>query len=301
MEAVRQRRRAGRADREGRSAARQVRVRRGRGPEGRGSRQGGARAPRHPGALEERGRSAARPGPGALASLPAGRRSGPGPAARVLLAPQRGAQGQSREEARADRPRRGDRRLHRLDQDRRRAEEAAGRMAAGRPGAAPGHQDHLETVPRRLRPVLHPAERRSRRTQGNLVGQPRRARRRSAPAPRSSPTSKEWDRAASEIRRLQTEWKSDRSGPAQQVRSGLAALPHRVRHVLRSLQAARRDRAGVEAGRSRTAGRRARGARAGRRQRHERRRSGHAARAGRGRCAAAGTSPRRWCATAPTR
>ncbi len=52
----------------------------------------------------------------------------------------------------------------------------------------------------------------------------------------------------------------DRPGAPQQVRGDLAALPHRVRHVLRALQAPRRDRARSQARRSRSAGRRARGA-----------------------------------------
>ena len=51
-----------------------------------------------------------------------------------------------------------------------------------------------------------------------------------------------------------------RTGAAQQVGGHLAALPRRRRHLLRSLQAARRDRARGQAGRSRGAHRRARSA-----------------------------------------
>ena len=69
-----------------------------------------------------------------------------------------------------------------------------------------------------------------------------------------------------------------RSAGTSPKRSGSASL--RVRHVLRSLQAARRDRARVQAGRSRTARRRAGGARAGGRQRHEWSRPVEPARAG---------------------
>ena len=51
-----------------------------------------------------------------------------------------------------------------------------------------------------------------------------------------------------------------RPGPPQQVRGDLEAVPHRVRHLLRPLQAPRRDRARDQTGGSRSAGRRARSA-----------------------------------------
>ena len=54
-------------------------------------------------------------------------------------------------------------------------------------------------------------------------------------------SSREWDKAAAEIRRLQADWKTIGPGAPQQVGGRLAAIPHRLRHVLRSLQAARRD------------------------------------------------------------
>ena len=83
-----------------------------------------------------------------------------------------------------------------------------------------------------------------------------------------------------------------RPGAPQQVGGRLAALPHRLRHVLRSLQAARRDRARAEAGRPRSSSspswRRCRRRTAGGDQRH---RSPSAACSNRcGRCAPAGTS-----------
>ena len=60
--------------------------------------------------------------------------------------------------------------------------------------------------------------------------------------------SREWDKAASELRRLQAEWKT--IGPVRRTKSevALAALPDRRGPVLRSLQAARRDRDRVAAG-----------------------------------------------------
>ncbi len=63
-------------------------------------------------------------------------------------------------------------RVDRLDQDRRRAEEAAGRVAGDRTRAAPGHAGDMEAVPRGVRHVLHAPQRRSGRAQGNLGGQP---------------------------------------------------------------------------------------------------------------------------------
>ena len=98
------------------------------------------------------------------------------------------------------------------------------RVAADRAGAAPGHQDHLETVPRRVRPVLHAAKRRSRRAQGNLVGQPRpergavRARRGARRRRRSGTRGLGNPPAAGRL-------EEHRSGPAQQVGGGVAAFP----------------------------------------------------------------------------
>ena len=93
-------------------------------------------------------------------------------------------------------------------------------------------------------------------------------------------TSREWDKAAAEIRRLQTDWKT--IGPVRRNKS--EAVWQRFRTACDTFfdRYKRRDeiRARVEAGRSRTAGRRARGAGAGGRQRHERRRPVEPARAG---------------------
>ena len=115
------------------------------------------------------------------------------------------------------RARRGARRIHGLDQDGRRTEEAAGRMAADRPRPASGHEDHLETLPRRLRSLLHAPQRRPHRTQGNVGGEPRQERRalrpgRGAGRRRASGTGR-----AAEIRRLQAEWKT--IGPVRRSKS----------------------------------------------------------------------------------
>src|SRR5687768_18020750 len=56
------------------------------------------RSARHSGTLEDGCRGAAGAGPGVVAPLPPGRRSDSGPAARVLRASERRAQGQSRSE-----------------------------------------------------------------------------------------------------------------------------------------------------------------------------------------------------------
>ena len=139
--------------------------------------------------------------------------------------PRRRARGQPQGEARALRARRGARRLDRLDQDRRGDEEAPGGVAGLRSRPAPRHPRRVEAVPRRVRQVLHAPQRRPGAAQGSLVDEPGAGRKRCAPAPRSSPTSRDWDKAASELRRLQADWKNDRPGPPHQVRSAVAAVP----------------------------------------------------------------------------
>ena len=157
-----------------------------------------------------------------------------------------------RTQDRADRTRRSARRLHRLDQDRRGVEEAAGRVAGrsapchGRTRRPPG------SASARRATVLHPAQRRSRRAQGNVVGEPR-AEGSAVRAGRRAGASTEWDKAAAEIRRLQADWKT--IGPVRRNKS--EAIWQRFRAacdtVLRTLQASRRDRARIQAGRSRRA------------------------------------------------
>ena len=126
---------------------------------------------------------------------------------------------------------------------------------AGRPGPAAGHQGHLEALPRRVRPVLHPPQRRPGAAQGSLVRQPReegsalRPRRRARRLARLGEGGVGDPPAAGRL-------EDDRPGAPHQVRGDLAALPHRLRHVLRPLQAPRRDRARSQAGRSRGARRR---------------------------------------------
>ena len=89
-------------------------------------------------------------------------------------------------------------------------------MAGDRAGAAAGHADDLEAVPRRLRQVLHAPQRRPRTAQGSLGGQPGeegsalRAR-------RGARRSRGSGRAAAEIRRLQAEWKT--IGPVRRNKS----------------------------------------------------------------------------------
>ena len=213
VEAVRQRRRPGRAHRAGRGAREEVRPREA-GRHG----EGGARAPRHPGALEDRGRSAARAGADALAPLPPGRGSDPGEGARVLCRARAGAGREPEEEAGALRSRRSAGRLHRLDQDRRGDEEAPGGMAGRRARPAPRHAHRLEAFPRRVRSLLLAAQRGPGAAQGSLVGRTRRRRKRSARAPRnwrsrasgngrparcggSRPTGRRSDRCAAASRR----------------------------------------------------------------------------------------------------
>ena len=109
--------------------------------------------------------------------------------------------------------------------------------------------------------------------------------------------SRDWDKAASELRRLQAEWKN--VGPVRRTKS--EALWQRFRaaadHVLRPLQAPRRDRSRVAPGRSRGADHRAR------EPLPRGRRPSPAPTCSRrcARCARAGTSPPRRCARAPIR
>ena len=180
-----------------------------------------------------------------------------------------------REEGGAVRAGRGARPIDQLDANRRRDQGAAGRVEDHRPGdAGPGEGD-LGAVPRRLRSVLHPAPRRSRRAKDGLGRELREegsAVRQGRGAGRRRPTG---TRAAAEIKRLQAEWKTIGPGEEEPVGGDLAALPRRVRRILRPLRAAPRHRA-------RRAGRRARGdlrgarsrrCRAGRRCPRRRRRS----------------------------
>ena len=117
-------------------------------------------------------------------------------------------------------------------------------------GPASGHEGHLEALPRRVRSLLHAPQRRPDRAQGNVVGEPREEG--SALRPR---------RGAGRVARVGQgrgrdppaagRMEDDRPRAPHQVGGDLAALPHRLRHVLRTLQAPRRDRARSQAGRPR--------------------------------------------------
>ena len=87
----------------------------------------------------------------------------------------------------ADRARRGARRLHRLDQDGRRAEEAAGRVAAGRPGPAPGHARSPGSASATRATASSPAATPTSPSARKPGRRTSRRRKRSAPAPRSWP------------------------------------------------------------------------------------------------------------------
>ena len=101
----------------------------------------------------------------------------------------------------------------------------------------------VEAVPRRVRRLLHAPQRGSGRS-ARKPGRPtRRGRKRSARAPRSWPPRREWERARQRDPAAAGRMEERRAGAPHQVRGDVAAVPGRVRHVLRSLQAARRDRA----------------------------------------------------------
>ena len=121
------------------------------------------------------------------------------------------------------------------------------------PVPPPRHPRRLEAVPRRVR---QPSSRAATRIwpSGRKSGRPtRQGKKRCARAPRSSrprPTGRRRrERAPPAAGRLE----ECRAGAPHQVRSAVAAVPDGVRHVLRSLQAARRDRDRIEAGGSRSA------------------------------------------------
>ena len=144
------------------------------------------------------------------------------------------------------------RRVDQLDPDRRRDQEAAGRVEDDRPGQPrPGEsRSGSASAPPAIAssPAVTPIWPSARRCG------PRTSRRRKRSARRSkrSRDSTDWDAAATEIKRLQAEWKT--IGPVKKTPFGsdVAAVPRRLRPVLRALRAAPRHRA-------RRAGRRARG------------------------------------------
>ena len=108
----------------------------------------------------------------------------------------RRARGQPQGEARPVRARRGARRVHRLDQDRRGDEEAPGRVA-GRPAPsrAPTRASSGSASATRATSSSRAATKTWR--SARKCGRPtRRGRKRCAPAPRSSPKSRDWDKAA---------------------------------------------------------------------------------------------------------
>ena len=103
-------------------------------------------------------------------------------------------------------------------------------------GPASGHEGHLEALPRRVRPLLHPPQRRPHRAQGNLVGEPReegRALRQRRGARRLPRVGQGGGRDPPAAGRME----DHRPGAPHQVRGDLAAFPHGLRHVLRTLQA----------------------------------------------------------------
>ena len=150
-------------------------------------------------------------------------------------------------------PSRGARRVDRLDQDRRGDEEAPGGVAGLRSRAPPRHPRGLETVPRRVRQVLHAPERRSGAAQGSLVGANQAKKEalcaRAEELADVARLGQGGVRAAPAAGRLE----NDRPGPPDEVGGALAAVPDGGGHVLRPLQAPRRDRDRVATGRPRSA------------------------------------------------
>ncbi len=157
------------------------------------------------------------------------------------------------------RARRGAGGLDRLGEDRHRDPEAAGRVEDDRPGDARSREGGLGAVPRRVRPVLHAAAGRPEAAQGRLVRQPRAE----GSALREGRGAGRFDRmgcrgVAAEAAAGRVE--DGRAGAQVEVRGGLAAVPDRVRSLLRSLQASRPGGPAGEGGAARSDHPRARGA-----------------------------------------
>ncbi len=262
------------------------------------SREGRSRAPRDSGTLEAGRGSAACAGADAVAPLSPGGGPAAGQGARVLRAARRGAAGQPGKEARALRAGGSAGRFDRLDQDGRRVEEASARMAGDRPGASSGHPRGLEAIPRSVRSILQPPQRRPRAAEGSLGDEPGEERSLVRPRGTTGRVARVGARGRgdpSAAGRLE----DDRSRAPEQVRSVVAALPCRMRSLLRPLQAARRDRTRSPPGGSRSACRRARGTTA--RRRGSPGNHPPICSSASDRCARAGTSPRRQSSRAPIR
>ena len=170
-------------------------------------------------------------------------------------------------QAGALRARRGARRFDRLGEDGRRDPEAAGRVEDDRSRQPRPREGGLGALPRRVRSLLHPPAGGPEAPQGRVGRRTWRRRKRSARRPKRSPIPTDWDATGLAAETSAGRVEDDRSGPEIEVGSGLAALPRRVRSVLRSLQAPRPGRAAAEGRRARLDHSRARGAAAARRRR----------------------------------
>ena len=151
---------------------------------------------------------------------------------------------QPREEGGAVREGRGARGVDRLAEDRRGAAHAAGRVEGDRPGAARGVAAGLGALPQALRPLLHALAGAPQRAQPRVGARTSRRRKPCARRPRRSRDSTEWEagvgRASSSCRPS-----GARSAPVKKTphRGDVAALPRRLRPLLRPLQEPRRARA----------------------------------------------------------
>ena len=170
----------------------------------------------------------------------------------LLRAAERRARREPEEEDRAGRARRGAAALERLGEDGRRDQAAAGRLEDHRPGDARQRARDLGALPRRLRRVLHAPPGRPEAAQARLDREPPQeggARHRSRAAGAVVRVGE--GRGAHQADAAGLE--EHRTGEAQQVGSDLAAVPRRVRPVLRALQEPRSGGAAGQGRRSRDA------------------------------------------------
>ena len=140
-------------------------------------------------------------------------------------------------EARADEPRARNRRSAeraealaestQLDSDRRRDQEAAGRMEDHRAGDARAGESDLGSLPRRVRSLLHAPARRSRRAQDRLGREPREERSAVRAARKRSPSRPTGNAAAAEHQTAAGRVEDDRPGQedARPRRSGSGSAP----------------------------------------------------------------------------
>ena len=144
----------------------------------------------------------------------------------------RGAGREPRQEDRALRAGRGARRVDELDSDRRGDQEAAGRVEDDRPGVARPGEGDLGSLPHRVRSLLHPAPRGSRRSARPVWAENLAKKEALCAQAEALADSTDWDHGRRRDQAPAGRVEDDRSGQEEPVGGDLAALPRRLRSVL---------------------------------------------------------------------